>query len=70
MNDHKQIGCPQCFRVNIELVRDDEIRTGDGSLVLASSYVCLDCRWQWIDNKLLALSDPQPGADHQPGADE
>lgn len=47
----ESVQCPNCGSSKLELLSEDDIATGDGTPVVARSYSCVECRWQFIRNE-------------------
>jgi DNA-directed RNA polymerase subunit RPC12/RpoP len=44
------VQCPNCGNSRLEVLSEDDISTGDGTPVVATSYYCVECRWHFIRN--------------------
>jgi hypothetical protein len=60
-----EVKCSNCGSTRVESVRSEELKTGDGTPVLATSFECLDCGWHFIHNEVAGPTPtPQEGGEH------
>lgn len=53
--------CSNCGSADVELVSEQEIKTGDGTPVLAKSIDCRVCHWLSVVNEVRGPIPDQPG---------